>query len=96
MQQALRRHWPEYLMEAAGLGLFMLAACAFTVLLYHPSTFAGLVVEPPLLRRLLMGLAMGLTAVALMCSASRRSRTWRCRVRPTSSSAAYSGYAPGW
>ena len=36
--EALRRHWPEYLMEAAGLGIFMLAACSFAVLLGHPAS----------------------------------------------------------
>jgi len=25
---ALRRHWPEYLMEAAGLGIFDLGECS--------------------------------------------------------------------
>ena len=35
---AARRHWPEYLMEAAGLGLFMLAASAFATLLEHPAS----------------------------------------------------------
>lgn len=68
MRQALRQHWPEYLMEAAGLGLFMLSACAFTVLLYYPESPVGRSVEPDLLRRLVMGLAMGLTAVALIYS----------------------------
>jgi len=28
-------------MEAAGLGLFMLSACAFTVLFYHPRPAAS-------------------------------------------------------
>ncbi len=68
MRQALRQHWPEYLMEAAGLGLFMLSACAFTVLLYYPESPIGRSVEPELLRRLVMGMAMGLTAVALIYS----------------------------
>jgi MIP family channel proteins len=68
MRQALRAHWPEYLMEASGLGLFMLSACAFTVLLYHPGSIAGQWLGPPILRRCLMGLAMGLTAVALIYS----------------------------
>jgi hypothetical protein len=36
MRQALRRHWPEYLMEAGQLGLFMLFACVFVTLLYDP------------------------------------------------------------
>ena len=29
------RHWPEYLMEAAGLGIFMVVACAFGTLLEY-------------------------------------------------------------
>jgi aquaporin Z len=29
VRDALRRHWPEYLIEAAGLGLFMVSACVF-------------------------------------------------------------------
>ena len=68
MGQALRQHWPEYLMEAAGLGLFMVAACAFTVLIYHPGSPAGQGIESPILRRFLMGLAMGVTAVAVIYS----------------------------
>ncbi|MGH7535424.1 MAG: aquaporin, partial [Gemmatimonadales bacterium] len=68
MRQALRRHWPEYLMEAAGLGIFMLSACAFTLLLYYPKSHVGRSIEPEILRRFLMGLAMGLTAVALIYS----------------------------
>ena len=35
---ALRRHWPEYLIEAAGLGLFMVSACIFATLLEHPGS----------------------------------------------------------
>jgi aquaporin Z len=38
MQTALRTHWPEYLMEAAGLGLFMISACVFGTLLGHPGS----------------------------------------------------------
>jgi len=62
----MRRHWAEYAMEAAGLGLFMLAACAFTVLLEHPTSRAQ--AFDPAARRALMGLAMGLTAIALIYS----------------------------
>jgi len=35
MVEAIKAHWPEYLMEATELGLFMISACGFTVLLYH-------------------------------------------------------------
>jgi len=35
---ALRRHWPEYLIEAAGLGLFMISAGLFATLLWYPAS----------------------------------------------------------
>jgi aquaporin Z len=68
MSDALRRHWPEYLMEAAGLGLFMVSACLFATLLEHPGSPARQALPAPLLRRLLMGLAMGLTAIGIIYS----------------------------
>jgi hypothetical protein len=36
MTDALKSHWPEYLIEAAGLGLFMIAAFTFGAILEHP------------------------------------------------------------
>jgi aquaporin Z len=68
MLPALREHWPEYLMEAAGLGLFMISAGIFGVLLFQPASPAVSAVPDPFLRRILMGLAMGGTAVALIYS----------------------------
>lgn len=65
---SLLRHWPEYLMEAAGLGFFMISACVFTTLLEHPASLIHRYLPSPLTRRLLMGLAMGLTAIAIMYS----------------------------
>ncbi|HET7424409.1 MAG TPA: aquaporin [Gemmatimonadales bacterium] len=58
----------EYLMEAALLGIFMISACAFTVLLDYPSSPVRLMVPDAGLRRLLTGLAMGGTAVSLIYS----------------------------
>jgi aquaporin Z len=57
--EALRAHWPEYLMEAAALGIFMVSACVFGVLLEHIAAPAN---------RVLAGIAMGLTAVAIISS----------------------------
>ena len=34
MLATLRTHWPEYLMEAAELGAFMVSAAVFVALLY--------------------------------------------------------------
>ena len=68
LSSALKEHWPEYLMEATGIGFFMLSACSFTVLLSHPSSFVATQLTSELLRRALMGSAMGLTAVAIIFS----------------------------
>ena len=57
-----------YLAETAGLGLFMIAACAFGVALGHPGLPVARALPDALLRRALMGLAMGTTAIALICS----------------------------
>src|SRR3990170_4926221 len=68
MSDALRRHWPGDLMEAAGLGLFMVPACLFATLLEHPGSPARQALPALLLRRFLMGLAMGLTAIGIIYS----------------------------
>jgi aquaporin Z len=68
MVEAFKKHWPEYLMEAVELGLFMFSACAFTVLLYHPSSPITQTIHDGVLRRLLMGTAMGSTAIAIIFS----------------------------
>lgn len=65
---ALRSHWPEYCMEAAGLGVFMISAGLLGTLLEHPHSPVHQALGEPLLRRLLMGLAMGLTAVGIIYS----------------------------
>jgi aquaporin Z len=66
--RGLRGHWPEYLIEAAGLGVFMLVACVFGTLLGHPASPVVRAVPDALARRALMGVAMGLTAIGLIYS----------------------------
>jgi aquaporin Z len=61
-------HWPEYAMEAALLGLFMISACVFTVILQLPGSPIRDAVSSAVLRRVLTGVAMGLTAIALIYS----------------------------
>ncbi|WP_306536698.1 MIP/aquaporin family protein [Geobacter sp.] len=68
MLDALRNHWPEYLMEAAGLGIFMISAGLFGVILFHPASAVVQALPDPLPRRILMGLAMGLTAIGIIYS----------------------------
>lgn len=68
MRRALVAHCPEYLIEAAGLGIFMLVACVLGTLLGHPGSPVVHAVPRPLARRALMGAVMGLTATALIYS----------------------------
>jgi aquaporin Z len=68
MLEAFKRHWPEYLMEAAELGTFMISACIFAIVLEHPGSPVRQLIAEPLARRVLMGLAMGLTAVSIVYS----------------------------
>jgi aquaporin Z len=68
MIDALKNHWPEYLIESMGLGFFMLSACTFATLLFHPSSPVSLVLAGSPWQRVLMGAAMGLTAIAIIYS----------------------------
>ncbi|NUM53661.1 MAG: aquaporin [Candidatus Hydrogenedentes bacterium] len=68
MVDALRKHWPEYIMEAGLLGAFMASACGFGALFYFPGSGVARAIDNELARRFLMGVAMGLTAIALIYS----------------------------
>jgi aquaporin Z len=68
MLDAIKKHWPEYLMEAAELCLFMIAAGAFVTLLEYPGSPVHQALPNPTLRRVLIGLAMGLTAISIVYS----------------------------
>src|SRR5215472_9150789 len=57
--EAVRGYWPEYLIEAAGLALFMISAGAFGTLLEYPRSPVRGTLPDPLVRRALMGMAMG-------------------------------------
>ena len=60
--------WPNYLIEAGGLGLFMVAAGLASSALDYPRSALHELVGAPLPRRLLIGLAMGGTALGLIYS----------------------------
>jgi aquaporin Z len=68
MSKALREHWPEYLMEAAELGLFMISARLFATMFGHPASPIAEALPHPAVQRLLIGIAMGLTAVGIIYS----------------------------
>lgn len=64
----LQKNWKIYLIEAWGLGMFMISAAFFTILFEHKALPLRTVIEEPMLRRFLIGLAMGGTAVLLIYS----------------------------
>ena len=64
----MRRHWPEYLIEAGALGCFMLSACAFGTLLWHPASPVHATLGDGWATRGVMGALMGLTAMAIVYS----------------------------
>src|SRR6185295_17899074 len=65
---AVTIRWPEALMEALGLGLFMVSAGAFGTLLEYPGSPLRQAIGDDFVRRLVMGVAMGLTAMGLVYS----------------------------
>lgn len=67
-RQALREHWPEYLIEAWALGTFMISAGLVATLLGFPGSPVHRLIPEPMLRNVLGGAAMGLTAIALIHS----------------------------
>lgn len=68
LHSSLKTNWPEYAIEAAGIAVFMSSALGFSALLEHPSSPVHQAIASGTLRRALMGLAMGATAVALVYS----------------------------
>ena len=67
-QVSIQSHWREYGMEGALLGCFMISACLFGILYEFPGSPVRQAIESDALRRLLMGLSMGLTAMAIIYS----------------------------
>ena len=66
--EALRRHWFLYVYEGAELAWFMVAACVATVVLFGVGSPALHWVPSAAWRRLVMGAAMGGTAVMIIHS----------------------------
>lgn len=61
-------HWRLYVDEAVELAIFMISACFFTVWLFDPALPAPHLLPSSALRRLLMGVSMGGTAILIIRS----------------------------
>lgn len=68
MIESFKNHYPEYLMEAAELGIFMISAGVFVILIEHNGSIIKKIISIELIRLILIGIAMGLTAIFLINS----------------------------
>ena len=59
---------PEYLIEAWGLGTFMISAGVFATLIYAPEFSLSTIIPDDFIKAILMGIAMGVTAIAIIYS----------------------------
>ena len=68
MIDRFKNHYPEYLMEAAELGIFMISAGVFVALIEYDGSVIKQLIPIEQIRLTLIGIAMGLTAVFLINS----------------------------
>ncbi len=66
--RAFEDNWPLYIFESAELAMFMISACVFTDFLFHPHYPVLCLVPNAVVRRMLMGIAMGVTAILIIHS----------------------------
>ena len=65
---SFKKNWKIYLIEAWGLGMFMISACVFTIIIFHQNSPINAQIHSDFTKRLLIGTAMGLTAIFLIYS----------------------------
>src|SRR5215472_3889532 len=65
-RSSLRLHWPEYLMEAGELVIFLFCICAVTTLFQHPASPVRHAIVSGTIRRALIGAALGATLVTII------------------------------
>lgn len=68
MIDSFKKHYPKYLMEAIELGIFMISAGVFVSLIEYDGFFIKQTISNAQLRLILIGVAMGLTAILLINS----------------------------
>jgi len=65
---SLRFHWPEYLMEAAEVAIYLFLTCVFAFLLLGSASPGWHLVASAVARRALMGVAIGATIALIVTS----------------------------
>lgn len=68
VRESMRTDWRAWAAEAGAIGAFMVAAIGATIALEHPASPIRRSLDDATVRRVLMGAAMGVTAIALIHS----------------------------
>ncbi len=68
MKTSFNRNWKHNLREALGLAIFMIAACFFSAMLFSEKSSWHQAIPNGLLKNILMGIAMGVTALFIFYS----------------------------
>jgi aquaporin Z len=68
MFAAFKNNWKLYLMEAFGLAIFMVSACFFSAMLFSPQSSWYHLFPSNMVRNIVMGPMMGLTALLIFYS----------------------------
>lgn len=66
LRSAVRDHWPEYLIEGWALGSFMISIGVFVTIFISPASPIYTRVPSLTVRAVLLGLALGATAIVLI------------------------------
>ena len=66
LKAAFKKNWKHYLQEALGLGIFMISACFFSAMLFSEKSSWN--VSNEMMKNILMGIAMGGTALFIFYS----------------------------
>jgi aquaporin Z len=68
MKKTIQKNWRLYLIEAWALGTFMISASLVVIFIEHPAFPVRAAISSPDLRRAIIGVCMGLTAIGLIYS----------------------------
>jgi aquaporin Z len=68
MKASFKKNWKHYMQEALGLAIFMISACFFGAMLFSGKSSWHQVIPNGLLKNILIGIAMGATALFIFYS----------------------------
>jgi aquaporin Z len=68
LKASFKKNWKHYLQEALGLAIFMVSVCFFSAMLFSEKSSWYYSIHSEILKNMLMGIMMGLTALSIFYS----------------------------